>query len=74
MSKSASSSRVRKVPRIPKHRRVDVTRAEFDRVIDLINRRGEVLNEMLRTQDIQFKRIAQIQAELDQIKRAVFRD
>jgi hypothetical protein len=61
------SSRVR---RIPKGRRVDVTRGEFDRIIDLLNERGEILNNIIRNQDIQFQRIAQIQAELDQIRRA----
>ena len=61
------TSRVR---RIPKSRRVDVTRGEFDRVIDLLNERGEILNNVIRNQDIQFQRIAQIQAELDQIRRA----
>lgn len=49
---------------------MDVTRGEFDRVIDLLNERGEILNNVIRNQDIQFQRIAQIQAELDQIRRA----
>jgi hypothetical protein len=56
---------------------MDVTRAEFDRVIDLLNQRGEIINE-IRQQvernahniEVQFTRVAQIQAELDQIKRA----
>ena len=61
------TSRVR---RIPKGHRVDVTRGEFDRIIDLLNERGEILNNIIRNQDIQFQRIAQIQAELDQIRRA----
>jgi len=61
------TSRVR---RIPKSRRVDVTRGEFDRIIDLLNERGQILNNIIRNQDIQFQRIAQIQAELDQIRRA----
>src|SRR5436853_6819104 len=40
--------RVRSVPRIPKLRRQPaggVSRAEFHRVIDLLNRRGEILSD-----------------------------
>ena len=58
-------------------------RAEFDRVIDILNERGEILKEyrlvlddhrssleqMRRDLDIQFKRIAQLQGQLDLIKR-----
>jgi hypothetical protein len=62
--------RARKVRPIPKGRRTSVHREEFDKVIDLLNKRGEILNDMLRTQEIQFQRIAQIQADLDLIKRA----
>lgn len=62
---------VRKVPRIPKSRRVDVTREEFDRVIDLLNRRGAILNHLQTEQDIQLKRIAQIQIELDRVMRTI---
>ena len=57
--------RVKKVVRVPRSRRLDVTRGEFDRVMDLLNARGEVLNDLRDNQEIQFKRIAQIQAELD---------
>ena len=58
-------------------------RAEFDRVIDILNECGEILREyrlvlddhrssleqMRRDLDIQFKRIAQLQGQLDLIKR-----
>ena len=56
---------VKSVQPIPKSRRVDVTRGEFDRVIDLLNERGRILNDLLENQEIQFKRIAQMQAALD---------
>jgi len=66
----------RTIPRIPKPRRIDVTRGEFNRVIDLLNQRGEILQEyrvsldqMRRDLDTQFKRIAQLQSELDRIKK-----
>lgn len=61
---------LRKARRIPKGNRRGVSRAEFDRVIDILNERGELLNDICRTLDIQFKRIAQIQAELDGVRRA----
>lgn len=61
---------VRRAPRIRKSPQVDVTRAEFNRVIDLLNERGEILNGLRHNQEIQLQRIAQLQAELDRIKRA----
>lgn len=60
-----------------------MTREEFDRVIDILNDRGEILKEyraaldehrttldqLHRDLDIQFKRIAQLQEEVDRLKR-----
>jgi hypothetical protein len=67
---------IRSIPRIPKSRRFDVSRTEFNHVIDLLNKRGEILQEyresldrMRRDLDIQFKRIAQMQLEIDQLKK-----
>jgi hypothetical protein len=55
---------------------MDVTRGEFDRVIDLLNERGEILKEYRQALDdirhdlaVQFKRIAQLQAEVDELRR-----
>jgi hypothetical protein len=59
----------RRLPRIPKSRRPAVTRNEFDHVIDLLNQRGEVVDLMRRDLDVQFKRIAQLQEEVDRLKR-----
>jgi hypothetical protein len=59
----------RRLPRIPKSRRIAVTRSELDRVIDLLNERGEVVDQMRRELDVQFKRIAQLQEEMDRLKR-----
>jgi hypothetical protein len=58
-----------RLPRIPKSRRMDVTRAEFDRVIDLLNERGQIIEKMRRDLETQFTWIAQLQAEFDLIKR-----
>jgi hypothetical protein len=63
----------RHVRRIPKGRRVDVRRDEFDKLVDILNYRGELLNALLREQRIQFERIAQLQAEMDRLKREVER-
>jgi len=59
----------RRVRRIPKDRRVTVRREEFNQLVDLLNERGELLNELMREQRIQFKRIAQLQADVDHLKR-----
>jgi hypothetical protein len=56
---------VKKVAHIPKSRRIDVTRGEFDRLVDLLNERGRILNDLRENQHIQFTRMAQMQAELD---------
>ena len=42
----------------------------MNRLVDMLNERGEVLNRVLEAQRIQFQRIAQIQADLDLMKRA----
>jgi hypothetical protein len=69
--------RPRPIPRIPKGRQLDVTRAEFNRVIEILNRRGEIIEEygglleqIRRDLDVQFKRTAQLQAEVDGLKKA----
>jgi hypothetical protein len=59
----------RRLPRIQKARRFDVSRDEFNHVIDLLNQRGEIVDEMRRDLEIQFKRIAQLQQEVDRLKR-----
>jgi len=68
---------IKRIPRIAKTRRIDVTRAEFNRVIGKLNERGKILQEygealatIRHDLDLQFRRIAQMQAELDQVKRA----
>jgi hypothetical protein len=70
----------RKVRPIPKGRQVGIEREEYNRLIDLLNERGRLLNQLLlhqqqilQEQRIQFQRISQIQVELDQLKQAVAR-
>jgi hypothetical protein len=65
--------RIRKASRVPKSKRVDVTRDEFDRVLGLLNERGAILNDLRHNLDIQFKRIADLQIEIDRLKSVVER-
>jgi len=63
--------KVRPIPKGPtKGQRTDVRREEFNRLVDLLNERAEVINRLLQEQRIQFQRIAQLQAELDRLKQA----
>jgi hypothetical protein len=71
MARRAAGSHRRRVTRIPKGRRTDVRREELNELIDLLNKRGEILNQLIQEQHIQFQRIAQIQVELDALKRAL---
>ena len=73
MTKKLRRPAARRLKPIPKGRRTDVRREEFDHLIDVLNKRGEVVNAILRTQEIQFQRIAEMQAELDIIRRALDR-
>jgi len=77
---------IRKI-RVRKGSAINVTRAEFDAVIELLNERSEIINELRRelhstcrtlaaqveknrqTLEIQFTRIAQLQQEIDTLKR-----
>jgi hypothetical protein len=68
----------RHVPRIRKIRH-DISREEFNRVVDLLNERGrlheehsEKIEELRRHLETQLTRIGQLQAELDRIKKNVF--
>jgi hypothetical protein len=42
-----------------------VTRAEFDRAIQILNDRGRILDDIRHNLDLQFRRIAQMQAQID---------
>jgi hypothetical protein len=75
----------RRSRRIPKARvlrpsaqsRTDVTRAEYNHIIAILNERNEILNALRdgvqgleHVTEIQFKRMAQMQADLDAFKQA----
>jgi hypothetical protein len=64
---------VRKSKRAPAKKRRDVRRDEFDRLVGLANQHGELINEVRHNLEIQFKRMAQIQGELDEAQRSMAR-
>jgi hypothetical protein len=70
MAKKSSAHRLRRARRIPRAKHAVVTRAEFNRMVARLNERGQIINDLQKTQNIQFQRLAQLQAELDLIKRA----
>ena len=81
-TKRRSRRRSRRIPKARALRpspqsRTDVTRAEYNHIIAILNERNEILNALRdgvqgleHVTEIQFKRIAQIQADLDAIKEA----
>jgi len=60
--------RVRRVRRVRKAG-PNVTRVEFDALVKLLNERGEIINAIRRELNTQFTRIAQLQQEIDDLKR-----
>ena len=70
MKKKRNPRRVRRAKQIPVSRRMDVTREEFNHVIELLNERGAIINDLRHNQEVQFQRLAQLQAELDLLRRA----
>ena len=50
--------------------RTDVTRAEYNNVLEVLNQREEAINDLRRELEVQFKRMAQMQSELDELRRA----
>jgi hypothetical protein len=69
MAKKSKPRHVGRARTIPLAKRMDVTRAEFNRVIEILNERGGIINDLRHNQEMQFRRLAQLQAELDLIRR-----
>jgi hypothetical protein len=65
-----TTSRIAKARRVRPLSRTDVTRAEYNDVIAVLNDRGENIDELRRELEVQFKRMAQMQSELDEVRRA----
>jgi len=73
-------ARKSRAPRVARRAKVSVhvTRREFNRVVSVLNKRASifdehavVLSQIQRDLDVQFRRIAQIQQELEEIKKSV---
>lgn len=60
----------RRIKRIPKGKKRDVTRAEYNALIEMLNERGRIMEEMQKTLDLQFRRMAQMQVEIDEVRGA----
>jgi hypothetical protein len=76
-AKRSRRPRIAKARRLARLNRTDVTRAEYNRIIDILNERKKILDGLAdaitalhHDSDIQFRRIAQIQADLDDAKSA----
>ena len=44
-----------------------MTRAEFDRAIQILNERSGILDDIRHNPDLRFQRIAQMQAQIDHL-------
>jgi hypothetical protein len=67
-----------KAKRLKRLSRVDVTRAEYNAIIDVLNERNVILNALRQaiqrleqSDEVQLHRTGQIQMELDLVKRAL---
>jgi hypothetical protein len=70
MTNKTKRRRVGRAKQIPVSRRIDVTRAEFNCAIAQLNERTEIINDLRHNQEMQFQRLAQLQAEVDLLRRA----
>ena len=59
-----------KIRRIPKTRRTSVTRDEYNDLVETLNERGEAIANIQKTLAVQFQRMAQMQAEIDELRAA----
>jgi hypothetical protein len=73
MSLSLKRPTRRPVARIAKVRHTDVTREEFNQMVDRLNERAAILDRVVRDLEVQFTRIAQLQLALDHITGVVIR-
>jgi hypothetical protein len=63
--KKATSPRTRSVPR---ERRIDVTRIEYDRLMTLVQRNADAIQRLQLSDEIQLRRTAEVQAAIDGLK------
>jgi hypothetical protein len=63
--KKQGKSRTRSVPR---ERRIDVTRVEFERLLRQAERNAEAIQRLQLSDDIQLRRAAELQAAIDELR------
>jgi hypothetical protein len=59
------------LPSLSTLRRAKIERPEIDDILKALNRGTSVIEQLQRDSEIQFKRIAQLQAEVDLLKRSL---
>jgi hypothetical protein len=59
--------------RRPSTRRLDVTRQEYDHLVAMLERRSDLIDSLKRELDTQLTRIAQIQSQIDDLRRAALK-
>jgi hypothetical protein len=64
-----SRPKISAVRRPSPSKKVDVARQEYKEIIHILNQRGEIIEGLRRELETQFKRMAQIQSELDEVRR-----
>jgi len=66
--------RKRPSPRpVPRDRRIDVTRVEYEHLLALAQRNAEAIQRLELAHDIQLRRTAELQAAIDELKAALKR-
>jgi len=70
MAKRSGRKRKPRIRASAKVARNQVSRAQFNRVVQTQTERGVIIAEIRRELDVQFRRMAQLQAELDALKQA----
>jgi len=58
---------------VPRDRRIDVTRVEYEHLLALAQRNAEAIQRLELAHDIQLRRTAELQAAIDELKAALKR-
>jgi len=53
---------------VPRDRRIDVTRIEYERLLSVAQRNAEAIQRLQLADEIQFRRTAELQAAIDELK------
>ena len=70
LKKSRKKLKTSAARRLSAAKKRDVTRQEYNKVIDILNQREDIIDGFRRELETQFKRMAQIQSELDEVRQA----